>query len=363
MAATDHPITDPSRLGDRYRLVQRIDARGSLETWQAFDERLDRSVVLRLLAPRARGDSDAVRSLRATRRAAGATPDPAAPRLLDGGEDDTYGPYLVKEANAAQETTQHIPLVSTRGSASDVAAGRSSVLDDPARPERSSLSLSNPPVRRGYGLAALLGVLLLVGLAGVLLVRTLAPSQQPAGTSVTQRAEPTRPLSGAAAGAPTAEPTLVPTLSARVQPPPAAAPAEPTPPSAAPTPRPTLQAAPASASGAPAETAQDHSPVATIQQHYALIDARRYADGYTLMDAHLRSLNTPAEYASWFANKVSIKPIAVDLVSQTGDQAVVRAVVSSTDLIEGKENTSRVAEQFDLHMEDGAWRIERVTRL
>jgi hypothetical protein len=355
-------MTDPSRLGDRYRLVHRIDALGSLETWQAFDERLDRSVVLRLLAPRARGDSDAMRSLRSTRRAAGATPDPAAPRLLDGGEDDTYGPYLVLEANSAMEATQRIPLVTARASAVDVAPGRGSVSDNPTRPERSSLSLSNPPGRRGYGLAALLGVLLLVGLAGVLLVRTLAPSQQATGTSATQRAEPTRPLSGAAAGAPMAEPTLVPTLSARVQPPPAA-PAKPTPPSAAPTPRPTLQAAPASASGAPAETAQDHSPLATIQQHYALIDARRYADGYTLMDAHLRSLNTPAEYASWFANKVSIKPIAVDLVSQTGDRAVVRAVVTSTDLIDGKENTSRVAEQFDLHMEDGAWRIERVTRL
>jgi hypothetical protein len=94
-----------------------------------------------------------------------------------------------------------------------------------------------------------------------------------------------------------------------------------------------------------------------------LIDARRYADGYSLMDGHLRSLNTQAEYASWFANKVSIKPLAVDLVFQTGDQAVVRAVVTTTDRINGQDNTTQVAEQFNLRMEDGVWRIDEVTRL
>src|SRR5678809_1001632 len=105
------------------------------------------------------------------------------------------------------ETTQRITFVSATGSASDVAPGGSSVLDDPARPAPASRGSNDVPGRRRYGLAALVGVLLLIGLTSVFLVRTVAPSQQPTGTSTTQRTEPTRPLSGAVAGAPAAEPT------------------------------------------------------------------------------------------------------------------------------------------------------------
>ena len=49
--ATEHHMTDASALGDRYRLVRRLDAAGGLETWEALDERLDRTVVVRFLAP------------------------------------------------------------------------------------------------------------------------------------------------------------------------------------------------------------------------------------------------------------------------------------------------------------------------
>src|SRR2546428_189851 len=45
------------------------------------------------------------------------------------------------------------------------------------------------------------------------------------------------------------------------------------------------------------------SPVDTIRQHYTFIDAKRYADGYALMDAHLRSLNSSADYQGWFVDK------------------------------------------------------------
>jgi hypothetical protein len=103
--------------------------------------------------------------------------------------------------------------------------------------------------------------------------------------------------------------------------------------------------------------------VDTIRQHYALIDAKRYADGYALMDAHLQSLNSPADYASWFANRVSITPLAIDLVSQTDDQAVVRSVVRTTDRLGGQDVTTQVSEEFVLHREGGAWRIDQVTRL
>ena len=68
MTHADHGVTDPSRVGDRYLLVQRVDTRASLETWEAFDERLDRTVVVRFLTPDARGDAEALRKLRDTGR-------------------------------------------------------------------------------------------------------------------------------------------------------------------------------------------------------------------------------------------------------------------------------------------------------
>lgn len=359
MDRAERRVADLGRVGDRYLLVRRVAARASLETWEALDERLDRSVILRLLTPGARGDAEAMRRLRDERRPAAAMPDPLAPRLLDGGEDVTYGPYVVIEANAAMETTQRIPVLTTTGKPGDAAPRRTSVIDEPGHPARATGSLVNKPAQRRYGLAALVGLVVLVGLASVFVVRTVTSSPESMATGVTEGAEPTRPLSGAAADASRAESTPIPTLSARAQPA-AAAPADPTRPSSAPTLRPTAQATPVPP--VRGEVAQDSSPVATIQQHYAFIDARRYADGYSLMDAHLRSLNTPAEYASWFANKVSIKPIAVDLVSQTGDQAVVRAVVTTTDRVNGQDQATQVEEQFNLRMEGGAWRIDEVTR-
>ena len=257
----------------------------------------------------------AVSKFRETRRSAASTRDPAAPRLLDGGEDHTYGPYVVVEAGAALEATQRIPLVAAAGNVVHAPPSRRSVRDHPGRAARGSGSLVEAPGRRRNGFTALVGVLLLVDLAGLLLMRVLATSHEPTATTAAGRAEPTRPLAGAAPGAPRAEPTAVATLSAPVEPA-KAAPASPSRLGTAPTTRPTLQPTPVPRK--PAEAAPDNSPVGTIQEHYALIDARRYADGYALMDAHLRSLNTPSEYASWFASKVSIKPIAVDLVSETG---------------------------------------------
>jgi hypothetical protein len=103
------------------------------------------------------------------------------------------------------------------------------------------------------------------------------------------------------------------------------------------------------------------SPVDTIRQHYALITDKRYSEGYRLMDAHLRSLNSPTDYAGWFTNKVSITPESIELVSQNHQQAVVRSVVQSIDRVNGKEVATQVSEQFVLHYEDNAWRIDQVS--
>ncbi len=98
-------------------------------------------------------------------------------------------------------------------------------------------------------------------------------------------------------------------------------------------------------------------------QHYAFIDAKRYADGYSLMDAHLRSLNSAADYQSWFVDKISVKPISVDVTSQTDTEAVVHSVVDTTDRVDGQNVTKQVSEEFVLHAENGAWRIDQVSRL
>lgn len=105
------------------------------------------------------------------------------------------------------------------------------------------------------------------------------------------------------------------------------------------------------------------APAETIRQHYALIAARRYSDGYALMDARLRAQFSPATYASWFAQKVTIQPTAIDTISQTAQQAVVRATVLSTDTVKGRNVTSQVTEEFVLIPENGAWHIDSVTRL
>jgi hypothetical protein len=81
------------------------------------------------------------------------------------------------------------------------------------------------------------------------------------------------------------------------------------------------------------------------------------------MSTRLRGLNSPEEYSSWFANKVSIKPAAIDVVSQTDDRAVVRSVVETNDRVNGVVTTTTVSEEFVLRNEHGAWRIDRVTRL
>ena len=350
MAPLEHPTPAITLIGDRYRLLHRLDAHESLETWEALDERLERRVMLRFLGPSARGDADAARRFRETRRRAGAVADPALPRLLDGGEDPAYGPFIVTNPSGAMEATQAIPVVESAAHSQETIAkpdGRMGVSGSPAvtshrsRQVRRKEQVANGPGRGGYGLIASLAVLLVVFSAGVLLIRMMTapePSSTQADQSIAE--QPTRPLPGAQGGEPTAQPTL----SARVQ-------------------APSAMTATADQPSAPAEVAQSGSPVATIQQHYALIDGRRYTEGYALMDAHLRSLNSPAEYAGWFANKVSITPISIDLVSQTRDQAVVRSVVTTTDRVEGQNVTRQVAEQFTLRMENGAWRIDQVSRL
>jgi hypothetical protein len=373
-------------VGQRYRLLQLIGEGEFVETWEAFDARLERVVALRLLLGDAREHPGARAHLRPAARG---VEQREGPRILDGGEDPAYGPFVVAEWDGSFAATQPLPRVEPPVSGlgrQPPARAATPAGSDPSgfAPERAALPRASAPQvvarqpgprrvlapvrepeRRSSGLVALAALVVVILASLVFLVRACAPSQQvtSAPASLATPEPPTRPLSGAPAGQPAAKPTLAPTRAVAAQAPaPTAQPTlQPTvPPTTRPTPEPTAQ--PTAVPSTPVQAAAG-SPVGTIRRHYALIDARRYADGYALMDAHLRSLNSPADYAGWFANKVSITPLSVDLVSQTDNQAVVRSVVQTTDRINGQEVTTQVAEQFVLRNEDGAWRIDQVSRL
>ena len=335
-------------VGQRYRLLYQLGGDEFVETWAASDARLDRMVALRLLSGDAREDAGAQAHLR---HAARGLEQPRGARILDGGEDPAHGPFVVVEWDDSFAATQPLPRLEPPVSG----LGRQPPARAPVRePERGS-----------SGLVALAALVLVILASLVFLARAWAPSEQAtsAPASLATPEPPTRPLSGAPAGQPAAGPTLAATRAvAAPAPAPTARPTpQPTvPPTTRPTPEPTAR--PTTVPSTPVQAAAG-SPVDTIRRHYALIDARRYADGYALMDAHLRSLNAPADYAGWFANKVSIAPLSVDLVSRTDNQAVVRSVVQTTDRVNGQEVTTQVAEQFVLRYEDGAWRIDQVSRL
>jgi hypothetical protein len=207
----------PVIVGERYRLLRRIGRDESAETWEAFDTRLDRRVALRLLDHEARIDGAAQAQLReaARGRVLGAGPD--APRILDGGEDPRYGPFVVAELNAALEPTQRLsvvpeyvspPVAERRPPSTQEVAVAAPIGQGIAR-ERQQ--------QRGAGLLALAGLAVVAVAAVVFVLRTLAPSpsEQPTVLDAPPAAaQPTR----ASAGAPAAEPTSRPTRASTAVP-------------------------------------------------------------------------------------------------------------------------------------------------
>lgn len=193
----------------------------------------------------------------------------------------------------------------------------------------------------------LVGVVLLCIAATVLALRVLAPGEESLILEPTVAPEePARPKPTSATGQVALEPSTPPALAAPTHAP------QPGRASAAPTSTP-----------ATVSTNTKTSPADTITQHYALITARDYSAGYGLMSSRLQRLNTPADYASWFTNKVSLQPLSIDIVSQSDDEAVVRSTVESTDRVNGTETKTLVREEFVLSREGGVWRIDQVTRI
>ena len=330
-------------VGQRYRFLNRIGTDPFTETWKVFDTRVGRPVALQLLAEHARENIGAQAGLRATAAAVTSSTnkqDASGRRILDGGEDPVYGPFVVSELGSG-ESTRRLPTL------------------DPAVP--------TPP--DGFRMTSKRGLLVMAAVVGGILLLlavfavaayVLVPANQsrPVGVSVTPQQVAVPPSSAPAAPSPSPPQTQPTAQQAQVaqQPtslatsPPAAQPAA-------------QAAAQPSPQGGPQSKPPAGSPVDTIRQHYSFIDAKRYAEGYALMDTHLRSLNSAADYQGWFVDKISVKPVSVDLAKQTDTEAVVRSVVDSTDRVDGQSVTRRVSEEFVLHLEDGAWRIDQVSQI
>jgi len=83
-------------LGGRYRLAERLGAGGMAVVWRAHDEVLDRSVAVKVLAPRHATDPNFRWQLRAEAQAAGKLCHPHITNVYDYGEQDG-APYVVME--------------------------------------------------------------------------------------------------------------------------------------------------------------------------------------------------------------------------------------------------------------------------
>jgi hypothetical protein len=329
-------------VGQRYRFLNRLGTDPLTETWKAFDTRLGRPVALQLLSEHARDNVGAQAGLRAI--AGVGTPsssrhDASGRRVLEGGEDPVYGPFVVTELGSG-ESTRRLPTL------------------DPAIPTPPD-GFQMSPNRGVLIVAAVVGVILVLLVGFVVVAYVLEPANKPSGVAVATPQQVAAPPSSApAAAAPSLAPTQPTPQQAQAAQQPTSLPTSP--PAALPAPQAGAQPSP---QGGAQSKPTAGSPVDTIRQHYTFIDAKRFAEGYALMDAHLRSLNSSADYQSWFVDKISVKPVSVEVASQTDTEAIVRAVVDTTDRVDGQNVTKRVSEEFVLHPEDGAWRIDQVSSI
>jgi serine/threonine-protein kinase len=91
-------------VGGRYRLDRKLGRGPSSETWEAFDERLDRSVALRFFT----ADEDRTELMKRAGRAASLT-HPHAVRVFDTGFDGSHF-FTVSELVAGSLRTARHPL-------------------------------------------------------------------------------------------------------------------------------------------------------------------------------------------------------------------------------------------------------------
>src|SRR5687768_3121228 len=91
------------RIGNRYRLVERLGAGGVSVVWRGYDETLGRDVAVKVLAPQLAGDHTSRDRLRQEALAAARLCHPHITGIFDFGEsrlsDRLTVPYVVMELN------------------------------------------------------------------------------------------------------------------------------------------------------------------------------------------------------------------------------------------------------------------------
>jgi eukaryotic-like serine/threonine-protein kinase len=99
-----------SRVGERYRLEERIGGGGAGEVWRAVDERLDRPVAVKLLHAHLTPDGPARDRFRREALAMARLQHPHIVQLLDFSDEDADRPYLVEEFCAGGALTTLVAL-------------------------------------------------------------------------------------------------------------------------------------------------------------------------------------------------------------------------------------------------------------
>ncbi|WP_436530641.1 serine/threonine-protein kinase [Actinoplanes sp. HUAS TT8] len=95
------------RLGDRYRLENRLGAGGMGEVWRAFDEALNRFVAVKTMLPGAAQDPDFVRRFAAEAHAMARVNHPSVAAIHDVGQSGGYT-YLVMEFIDGESLAQRL---------------------------------------------------------------------------------------------------------------------------------------------------------------------------------------------------------------------------------------------------------------
>ncbi|GAA2363344.1 serine/threonine-protein kinase [Dactylosporangium salmoneum] len=95
---------------DRYRLIEPLGTGGMSVVWRAFDEVLERSVAVKLLAPKLLTDPVSRRRIQAEARAAALLSHPHIAQVYDFGHGPDGAPYVVMELVTGQSLAQAGPL-------------------------------------------------------------------------------------------------------------------------------------------------------------------------------------------------------------------------------------------------------------
>jgi transcriptional regulator with XRE-family HTH domain/tetratricopeptide (TPR) repeat protein len=131
LLATRLGVGNQERVGDRYRLLERVGSGQSGAVWRAYDEELGRLVAVKLLAPSTAANADFRQRIRADVQAAASLSHPNVMDVYDYGEsvaaDGSITSYVVTEPPSGRNLQRQLaggslPWPSARRVVADIAA-------------------------------------------------------------------------------------------------------------------------------------------------------------------------------------------------------------------------------------------------